>query len=370
MNFESYKNIFFLVKSGRRARMNELEEYPTEFFYGFYEMNALGLNVSLVEDSDVGMGPPRTFFARFLGKLSVFCGGLPIGMFIGLLMGKHLKYLNQASCLVATTNGMGMALALAKAFGRLQSPVILLAMGLLPQFPGKWSKWLYRRVAYHIQIVCISRGEAKFLRSAFPGQMVAYVPFGVDQYFWSPGDLSREISKDYVLAIGNDVARDWETLVETWQPSFPKLKIVTNLPVPGHVANVEVIRGDWRTQVISDNEIRELYRQALFVVVPLHDTIQPAGQSVCLQAMACGCPVILTDISGLWDRDLMQDGENVLLVPPGNSGALEIAVRRLITDVELREMIGRRGRLSITKHFNADLMAAKLRLILESARES
>ena len=366
MNCESHKKIFFLVKSGRRARMNELEKYPTEFFYGFHELSALGLNVALIEDSDIGMGPPHTFFSRFFAMLSVLCGGLPVGMSIGLFMGKHLKYLNQASCLVATTNGMGMALALAKSFGRLHTPVVLLAMGLFPQFPGKWRKWLYRIVSHHIQIVCISKGEAKFLQSILPGQMISYLPFGVDQYFWSPGDLSRKISADYVLAIGNDLARDWETLVQAWQPSFPKLRIITSLSVPWHPENVEVIRGDWRTQVISDNEIRELYRRALLVVVPLHDTIQPAGQSVCLQAMGCGCPVVLTDIAGLWDRDLIRDGENVLLVPPGNSRALEATLQRLIADPVLREKIGRAGRLSVLEHFNTNRMALSLHSILDA----
>jgi glycosyltransferase involved in cell wall biosynthesis len=360
--------ITYLYRSGRKSRLAEPGEGPTEFFYGYQQLRAKCLDVHILEDADIGMAPPLSPLPRLIGKLSAILGGLPVGMAAGLLMGRHCHRLKDAGCLVATTNGMGMALAMARACGRLKAPVLLLAMGLLPHRPSRLQLWLYRRLAKHISIACISRGEAEFLSKLFPGEDIPYIPFGVDHRFWLQTDGLG--ASDYALAIGNDLARDWGTLVAAWRPDFPTLKIVTNLTIPAHGSNIEVIRGDWRTQVFSDEEIRDLYRGARFVIVPLHDTIQPAGQSACLQAMACGRPVILSSIMGLWDRDLMQDGVNVLFVAPHDVAALTEAASRLLFDAKLCERIGRNARARVESDFNTDAMAAALRTVLEAASKS
>ncbi len=360
--------ITYLYRFGRKSRLAEPGEGPTEFFYGYQQLRAKGLDVHILEDADIGMAPPLAALPRLFGKLSVILGGLPVGMAAGLLMGGHCRKLADAGCLVATTNGMGMALAIARAFGRLRGPVLLLAMGLLPHKPRLLQTMIYRGLARHIRIACISRGEAEFLSKMFPGLDIHYIPFGVDHRFWLPSDDSG--AREYALAIGNDLARDWNTLVAAWHPNFPTLKIVTNLPIPEHGRNIEVIRGDWRTQGLSDEEIRELYRGALFVIVPLHNTIQPAGQSACLQAMSCGRPVILSNILGLWDRDLMQDGVNVLFVAPHDTAALSEAAARLLFDATLCERIGRNARARVESDFNIDAMAAALQPVLEATSKS
>lgn len=216
-------------------------------------------------------------------------------------------------------------------------------------------------VTRHLFLVTISRSEQSFLSNALK-QPVAYLPFGVDKVFWAP---DKAVAGDYVLAIGNDRNRDWETLINAWNTSLPPLKIVTSLPVPSGPPNVEVIRGDWREKLLSDEDVRDLLRGARFVVVPLKDTIQPAGQSVCLQAMACGKAVILTDISGMWDRDFMVDGQSVLLTPPEDASTLAELVRNLADNPALAEQIGAAGRKVIEVHFNSDTMAHALETLLK-----
>jgi hypothetical protein len=109
------------------------------------------------------------------------------------------------------------------------------------------------------------------------------------------------------------------------------LRSVTQRTVPAPLpANVEIIAGDWRTQLLSDGAVRDMVRGSRFVVVPSHDTMQPAGQSACLQAMACAKAVVLSDIAGLWDRELMRDRESCILVKPGDVAALIRALDRPI----------------------------------------
>lgn len=356
--------ITYLVRGGRRERLAELGQGPTEFFYGYQQLLARGLDVSILEDSDVGMAPPLSTVSRLANKFSPLLGGLPIGMALSLLSTGGCRKLSGASCIVATTNGMGMALAIAKALGRLDVPVLLLTMGLLPMKPTSLQLRLFGFLTRHIHIACISRGEQAFLQRLLTKQSIHYIPFGVDIDFWRPATVVTA-QHGYVLAIGNDRNRDWAILADAWNSDLPPLKIVTSLPVPPASANVEVVSGDWRRQILSDDAIRELYRAARFVIIPLKETTQPAGQSACLQAMACGKAVILSDIRGLWDRDLMRDGETVLLTPPGDGAALVVCVRRMMADSALAAKIGGAGRAVVETHLNIDAMVTALLNLLE-----
>ena len=156
-----------------------------------------------------------------------------------------------------------------------------------------------------------------------------------------------------MLAIGNDSRRDYATLLAA-APQIPApIRIVTRLVLPEPLPpNVTVIRGSWHDRALSDADIRDLYRRAACVVTPLHDTLQPSGQSVTLQAMACETPVVLTRTSGLWNPAALRDGENVRLVPPARPRALSDAVSALLIDRAEAARIGAEGRRHVLAHGN------------------
>ncbi|UPK43716.1 glycosyltransferase family 4 protein [Paenibacillus pabuli] len=82
-------------------------------------------------------------------------------------------------------------------------------------------------------------------------------------------------------------------------------------------------------------DIRKAYHQADIAVIP---TVFSEGTSyVCLEAMSCGLPVVASNVGGL--NDLIQDGFNGLLVPPGEE-ALTAALVRLVQDRAERERLG------------------------------
>ncbi|NUU77172.1 glycosyltransferase family 4 protein [Paenibacillus xylanilyticus] len=82
-------------------------------------------------------------------------------------------------------------------------------------------------------------------------------------------------------------------------------------------------------------DIREAYHQADIAVIP---TVFSEGTSyACLEAMSCGIPVVASNVGGL--NDLIQDGFNGLLVPPGDD-ALTAALVRLLEDRAERERLG------------------------------
>ncbi len=356
--------ILFLFKNGRAARLASAGVHPTEFFYGYPELAALGWPVKMLDEEDLGVRNPLPLVGRLLAILGRALGGLPIAALPSLARPENLRRLNQASVIVATTNSFGVGAAILKRLGYLKPELLFLPMGLAHRPLPPWLAWCYRWALRGTRILSISRGEQESLSRALGARVpVDYLPFGVDERFWQPGESGDD---GYVLSIGNDQSRDYSTLVAAWRPEYPQLRIVTSLPVPNAPANVEIIRGDWRTQILSDEEIRRLYQRARFVVLPIRKTLQPSGQSACLQAMACGKAVVFSDIRGLWDRQLMVDGETLLLTRPGDPEDLRRGINKLLTSPALATRLGQNARQVIVEHLNVRMMAAQLAAYAET----
>ncbi|MBF0367849.1 MAG: glycosyltransferase family 4 protein [Magnetococcales bacterium] len=75
-----------------------------------------------------------------------------------------------------------------------------------------------------------------------------------------------------------------------------------------------------------------------------------------IEPMACGKPVVATDVDQV--SELVEDGINGFLTPPGDVGAFAEAVERLIVEPELRQKMGRAARRTIEKHYSFDAAIA------------
>ena len=76
-----------------------------------------------------------------------------------------------------------------------------------------------------------------------------------------------------------------------------------------------------------------------------------------LEAMACGLPVVATPVSGT--AELVRDGENGLLVQPGDPACLARAILRLMEDEPLRTAQGKRGRHLVEGGFSWEAVAER-----------
>lgn len=90
---------------------------------------------------------------------------------------------------------------------------------------------------------------------------------------------------------------------------------------------------------VSDDELAHLYASADIFVFP---SLWEGFGIVLLEAMSYGLPIIATDVAAI--PELVKDGENGLLVEPGDVDGLAAAISRLVGDKGLRERMGERGR--------------------------
>ena len=75
-----------------------------------------------------------------------------------------------------------------------------------------------------------------------------------------------------------------------------------------------------------------------------------------LQASAAAVPIVASRAGGIPEAVL--DGENGLLVPPGDVSALTAALRTLMADAHLRARMGQAGRTRILADFSVSAMSA------------
>jgi len=104
----------------------------------------------------------------------------------------------------------------------------------------------------------------------------------------------------------------------------------------------------------SQDTLPYYYSAAEAVVMPSH--YESFGM-VALEAMACGTPVVASQVGGL--AFLVQDGVNGFTVPSGDPQALADRLALLISDVDLRHQIGKRA-AAIAKEYGWDKIAARL----------
>ena len=112
---------------------------------------------------------------------------------------------------------------------------------------------------------------------------------------------------------------------------------------------------------IENEDMPAYYTLADIFVLP--SIIDSGGDTeglgvVLLEAGACQTPVIGSRVGGI--PDIIKDGVNGLLVEPQNPVDLAEKILRLARGRELREQMGKNGRLIIKENFNWDKIAKRL----------
>ena len=102
------------------------------------------------------------------------------------------------------------------------------------------------------------------------------------------------------------------------------------------------------------NDVPEVMNACDLIVVPSRS--EPFGKVV-IEAMACGKCVIASSVGGI--PEIIQDGQNGLLVPAEDVSALQDTILKLLEDENLRDELAWRGKATAVEKFSIDALVEK-----------
>lgn len=207
---------------------------------------------------------------------------------------------------------------------------------------------LLRRVWRRIDVrIAVSEAAREHVSRAFQGD-VRVIPNGVEvEHFAGAEPIELPQGRRVLFVNRLDRRKGFVVMIDAFR-----------LVAETHPDALLVVAGDGRER----SAVRRLPRAVRDRVVLLgnvpHDLLPPyhaacevfcapaTGQEsfgiVLVEAMAAGLPIVATDIPGY--REVVRGGEDGLLVPPEDPGAVAAALRRLLDDPELSARLARSAR--------------------------
>jgi glycosyltransferase involved in cell wall biosynthesis len=144
------------------------------------------------------------------------------------------------------------------------------------------------------------------------------------------GRFLQKGGEDLLAALGDTIGREVE------------LDIVT----PAEVSARPGIRV--HRLMPSDPRLLDLQQQADITCLPTYGDTNPWAV---LESMACGTPVISSDVGGI--ADMLDDGRAGIIVPHGDRRALGDALQALLASPELRSQLAGRARERCEQRYDA-----------------
>ena len=247
----------------------------------------------------------------------------------------------------------------------LRLPIVLIDPALSYHYPRR-KHFQDRILPFVDKVIVYGRVQLDYLREQYGDRVDAvFLPHRMDTAFYCPGDepASAANGSPSVLSVGGDASRDFDTLLRAvelcrsaTQDGFRCL-IKTHLPIGETVAGIQVIR-----EPVSWVGLRDLYRKARIVVLPLKDSLHAGGINTLLEAMSVGRPVVVSDSRGI--RDYVQHEETALVVPPGSPTAMAQAIRRLLDSPDEARRLGENARQFVVNTSRNSVYAQSLAGIL------
>src|SRR5262249_28033036 len=113
------------------------------------------------------------------------------------------------------------------------------------------------------------------------------------------------------------------------------------------------------TGKLSSDQIAELRPQHFIAICASRSEVFPYAV---LEAMACGCPVVSSDVGGI--PEIIRSGRNGILFESQNVDQLASSVQSLLDNPDMAERLGSAARLSV-EDYRPETMAASLAQLYE-----
>ncbi|HKI79992.1 MAG TPA: glycosyltransferase [Ignavibacteriaceae bacterium] len=140
-----------------------------------------------------------------------------------------------------------------------------------------------------------------------------------------------------------------------------KLLIIGSGPLKEQlISKIKQLELNSRIKIIPEVEkdkLQECYKNCDMLVLPSIEKSETYG-IVQIEAMACGKPIICTEI-GTGTSYINQNEVTGIVVPPRDSNELANAINRLVSDKDLSFKLGQNGKERAFNEFNAEKMVQR-----------
>jgi glycosyltransferase involved in cell wall biosynthesis len=196
-------------------------------------------------------------------------------------------------------------------------------------------------------------------RWKIPGRQVLFTPFMVDSDFFAPDKVEAPAAEPQICAVGLE-RRDYPTLLRAVEGLAAKVVIAAASPwskrsdsTQGQAIPTNVV-----VRRFTQHELRQLYADSRFLVMPLENVEFQAGVTAILEAMAMERAVLCSRTPG--QTDVIIEGETGRYVPPGDPAALRAAMEQMLANTDETRRMGRAGRRLILQSMSLDRYAERL----------
>jgi len=168
--------------------------------------------------------------------------------------------------------------------------------------------------------------------------------------------IALMVGRDFERKGGEYILKAWETIHQ----KLPNAQLwIVGPDKPDKDTGMNV---NWYGLVEDRNKVRSLFEQATLFVMP--SLFEPWGH-VFLEAMGLGLPCIGADHLSM--PDMIQPGENGLLVPPHDAAALAEALLDLLAYPEEARRMGSNAFKRVSDYYNWDAVIGRMAPYIEAA---
>lgn len=212
-----------------------------------------------------------------------------------------------------------------------------------------------------------STWQQKFIqhRWGLGDDRVLWTPFMVDQNFFAPGQVTpRRDERPQICAVGLE-RRDYVTLMRAVEGLDVNVVIAAASPWSKRQDGTagQSIPANVTVRKFVQYDLRQLYADSRFMVMPLEHVFFQAGVTAMLEAMAMARAIVCSRVPG--QTDVVAEDENGRYVAAGDASALRAEIARLLAEPDEAERLGANGRRLIEREMNLDRYVERLAKIVD-----
>ena len=367
-------HITYIFGYGRTDLIESNKKYATEFFYCYFDFLNEFKNVNYIEFKNNSISKPTGRILKFFSKVLRKVSKLSF-FFENICTFSNFKKLLNTENIVLTNDRMGLSLlpflVIYKIFKINKSTVIV--MGLLAKETSNLFSHICQRFLLKIffrtvdNFIFLSKGECQQAKVSYKKfrNKFTFIPFCIDTNFWDPDEFEK--TKDKVIFVGNDGRREYDLVLDI-ALKIPDVEFILVTSEIRHEdiksSNVKLYEGSWNKQILSDDELKSLYSKATLSIIPIKNSYQPSGQSVALQSMSMGIPVVITDTVGFWDKELFKDKENIYFIQNNNINNWIEKIKLILKNKETASSVKKSAKSLVSENYRTDIFYNSIKKII------